>query len=164
MPTSEPKLWTCSTQPGLDGGDQGRVRVQREVRGDLALQPQPFGIGRQDQLDGGGVEADAVVQPLHAIGLVDALDRQHGAEDLRLGDLRRVAGEQRLDIEARRRDDDEVHPVARHVDARHLVDQFVHLGDDDALLEGGRLDHHRRDPRCSDPYRDCRRDPRSAPR
>ena len=36
--------------------------------------------------------------------------------------------------------DDEVDLVAGYVDARHLVDDLIHLGDDDARLEGGRLD------------------------
>ena len=40
--------------------------------------------------------------------------------------------------------DDEMHAVAGDVDARHLVDDLVDLGDDDAVLEGGRLDDGRR--------------------
>ena len=60
------------------------MRVQREMGGDLALQAQLLAVGRQQQLDRGGVEADAVVQPPHAIGRIDALDRQHRRQDLRL--------------------------------------------------------------------------------
>ena len=60
------------------------------------------------------------------------------------GDGGRIAREQRLDEERLVRLDDEVHAIARDVDARHLVDDFVDLGDDDAVLEGGRLDDGRR--------------------
>jgi hypothetical protein len=35
-------------------------------------------------------------------------------------------------------------PVCRNVDARHLVDELVDLGDHHAVLECGRLDHSRR--------------------
>ncbi|MNY29327.1 hypothetical protein D3C86_1633630 [compost metagenome] len=45
----------------LDGRDQRGVRVQRPVPADLALEPERFAVGRQDQFDGGRVEADAVV-------------------------------------------------------------------------------------------------------
>ena len=128
----------------LDRRDQGGVRVQREMRADLALEAGLLRIGRQQQLDGGGVEADPVVQPFDTIRRINALDRHHGHQDLRLGDLRRVAGEQRLDVERARGLDDEVDPVAWDVDARQLVDDLVHLRDDDALLEGRRLDHDRR--------------------
>jgi hypothetical protein len=51
-------------EAGLDRRDQRRVRIQRPVAGDLAAQAERFGIGRQEQFDGGGVEADAVVQAL----------------------------------------------------------------------------------------------------
>ncbi len=78
---------------------------------------------------------------LIAVGLVDALQSHHRHQDLRLGDLGRVAGEQRLDVEGLRRLDHEVDAVARHVDARQLVDDLVDLRDDDALLEGGGLDY-----------------------
>src|SRR4029077_18521995 len=76
----------------------------------------------------------------HTVFAVDALDGHHGHQDLVLGDARRIAGEQRLDVEGLVRFDDEVDPVAGYVDARHLVDDLIHLGDDDARLEGGRLD------------------------
>ena len=54
------------------------------MAGDLALQAQLLAVSRQQQLDRGGAEADAVIQPLHAIGRVDALDREHRGQDLRL--------------------------------------------------------------------------------
>ncbi len=128
----------------FDRRDQGRMGVEREARRHLALQPQLLAIGRQQKLDRRGIEADAVVQPLDAIGRVDALDRQHGGQDLAFGDRRGIAGEQRLDEERLVRLDDEMHPVGRDVDARHLVDDLVHLGDDDAVLEGGGLHDGRR--------------------
>ena len=71
--------------------------VERQVRRDLPLEPQALAVGRQQQLDGGRVEADAVVQPLHAVLGIDALDRQHRHQDLGLGDGAGIAGEQRLE-------------------------------------------------------------------
>ncbi len=120
------------------------MRVQRPMGADLALQPQFLAEGRQEQLDGGGVEADAVVQSLYAVRRVDALDRQHGGEDLGLGDRAGIAGEQRLDIEGLASLHHEVDLVAGNVDARQAIDDAIHLGDDDAVLEAGGLDHGRR--------------------
>src|SRR5262245_29029450 len=83
----------------FDRRDQRGMRIEREVCRDLPLQSQTFAVRREQQLDGGGVEADAVVQPPDAIRRVDALDRQHGGEDLRFGDVTGVAREQRLNVE-----------------------------------------------------------------
>lgn len=88
----------------------------------LAAQAELLAVGRQQELDRGGVEADAVVQPLHAVGRVDALERQHGGQDLALGDGGRIAREQRLDEEVPAGLDDEIHLVARNVVTRQLVD------------------------------------------
>ena len=85
-----------------------------------------------------------MIQPLHAIGRVDALDREHRGQDLSLGDGGGIAREQRLDEERLVGLDDEMHAVGRDVDARHLVDDLVDLGDHDTVLERGRLDDGRR--------------------
>ena len=87
----------------LDRGNQRRMRIQRPMTADLAVEPQRLGVGRQQQLDRRGVEADAVVQALHAVFGVDALDRHHRHQHLDLGDLRRIAREQRLDVVRPRR-------------------------------------------------------------
>src|SRR2546427_8599395 len=52
---------------GLNGRYQRRMRVQRPVPRNAALQPQRFAIGRQQQLDGRRVEADAMVQALDLV-------------------------------------------------------------------------------------------------
>ena len=70
--------------------------------------------------------------------------RHHGHQDLRLGDARGIAREQRLDVERPIRLDDKIHLIARDVDARQLLHHFVDLGDHDARLEGGCLDDRRR--------------------
>jgi hypothetical protein len=54
------------------------------VLADLAAQAERLGIGRQQQLDGRGVEADAVVQALHLVLGVDALDGHHRHQHLDL--------------------------------------------------------------------------------
>src|SRR5271167_2033608 len=46
----------------LDRGNQCRMRVERPVRGDLALEPELFRVGRKQQLDGSCVETNAMVQ------------------------------------------------------------------------------------------------------
>jgi hypothetical protein len=130
-------------EAGLDGRDQRRMRIERPVRADLALQAEVGGVGRQQQLDRRGVETDAVVQPRHAIFGVDALDRHHRHQHLDFGDLRRVAGKERLNVVRLGGEHREIDPVGRHVDARQLVEALVDLGDDDAALEGGRLDDGR---------------------
>ena len=85
-----------------------------------------------------------MVQAPDAIGRVDALDRQHGRQDLHLGNGGRIAREQRFDEERFVSLDDELHAVSRYVDTWHLVDDFVHLSDDDAVLEGSGLYDGRR--------------------
>jgi len=129
---------------GFNRRDQRRMRIQRPVLADLAAQAERFAIGRQDQFDGGGVETDAMVEALDFVFGVDALDGHHRHEHLDLRDLRRVAGEERLDVMRRRRLGHEADPVGRDVDARQHVDDFIDLGDDDAAAEGGRLDDRRR--------------------
>ena len=144
-------------EAGLDRRDQRRMRVQRPVPADLALQAERCGVGRQQQFDRGRVEADAVIQPLHAVRGVDALDDEHRHQHLDLGDQRRVAREQRLDVVRLRARDVEVDPVRRDVHARQPVDDLVDLRDDDAALERGRLDDRRRVLGVRDRCRDCLR-------
>src|SRR6267378_6912825 len=97
------------------------MRIERKVSSYLALQSQPFAVSRQQKFDRRCVESDPVVQPLDTIGCVNAFDCQHGGEDLALGDGAWVAREKRFDKEGFVRLYDEVHAVARNVDAWHLV-------------------------------------------
>ncbi len=75
---------------------------------------------------------------------VDAADREHGHEDLHVGDQRGVAREQRFDRIRPVGDDDEVDPRARNVDARQFLLETIDLRDDDAVAEGRRFDDQRR--------------------
>ncbi len=127
----------------LDGRDQRRVRIERPVAADLAFQAEGFAVGRQDQLDGRGVETDAVVERLHVVFFVDAADRHHRHQHVHRLDVARVAGEQRLDVERLVGHHDEIDPARRDVHARQFVDDLVDLDDDDAVAEGGRLDQRR---------------------
>ena len=120
------------------------MRVKRPVRGDLALEPELFRVGRKQQFDRGGVEANAMVQPLDPVFCVDALDGHHGCQDLYFGDAGRVAGEQRLDIERLWRHDHEIYTVARNVYPRQPVHHLIDLSNDDASLESRRFDDGRR--------------------
>ena len=84
---------------GFDSGDEGGMRVQGPLRANLPLKAQLLCIGRQDQFDGGGVKADAVVEALDAVFLVDAFDGHHCHEYLGIGDVGRVPGEERFEKE-----------------------------------------------------------------
>ena len=71
---------------------------------------------------------DAVVEPLHAVLGVQALDGHHRHQHLDLADLGRVAREERFD----------------EMGLRALDDDLVDLCDHDAALEGRGLDDGRR--------------------
>ncbi len=65
--------------------------------------------------------------------------REHRRQNLGFGDGGGIAGEKRLNIEGLARLDDEMNLIAGNVDARHLVDDFLHLSDDEPALESRRL-------------------------
>ena len=115
---------------GLDRGDEGRMRVEREMRADLPSQAERLAISRQQEFDRSRVEADAVVESLHPVTCIDALDGNHGGQDLRLGHRGGVACEERLHVERLLRLHDEMHEVPGNVDARHTVHDLRHLCDD----------------------------------
>ncbi len=120
------------------------MRIERPVAGDLAAQAERLGIGGQQQFDGGGVEADAVIEPLDLVFGINAFDGHHRHQHLDFRDLRGVAREQRFDVVRARRLHHKIDPVPRNVDARQRFDNPVDLHDDDAVLEGGRFDDGRR--------------------
>ncbi|KAF1053879.1 MAG: hypothetical protein GAK43_01201 [Stenotrophomonas maltophilia] len=130
----------------FDGGNQRGVRVERPVAADLAFQAEAFAVGGQDQFDGGGVEADAMVERLHVVFFVDAANRHHRHQHVYRLDVAWIAGEQRFDVEGPVGDHHEVDPRCRDVDPRQVagvVDQLVDLDDDDAIAEGRRFDQRR---------------------
>ena len=143
----------------FDGRNQRGVRIERPVAADLALQPERFAIGRQQQFDGGGVEADAVIERGHAVRFVDAANHHHRGQHLQIADVARIAREQRLDGKRPVGLHDHVDPRAGNIDARQFIDDFVHLNNHDAM-------HGTRRPRrwwvclrCSVRCRDCRDGP-----
>ncbi len=129
---------------GLDCGNQRGMRIQRPVGANLAPEAELLAVGRKQELDRSGVEADAVIEPADAIGSIEALDREHRRENLSFGDGRGIAGEEWLDIEGLARRHHEMHLVAGNIDARHPVDDLLHLRDDQSTLEARRLDDRRR--------------------
>ncbi|KAG1442735.1 hypothetical protein G6F57_018309 [Rhizopus arrhizus] len=84
-----------------------------------------------------------MIEAVDAVLGVDALDRHHRHQHLDLGNLCRVAGEQRFDVIRARRLHHEVDPVSRDVDAGEGVDDFVDLRDHDATTKRRGLDDHR---------------------
>jgi len=130
----------------FDGRDQRRVRVEGPVAADLALQAEGFTVGGQDQFDGSGVEADAMVEGLHIVFFVDAADRHHRHQHMHRLDMARVAGEQRLDVERLVGHHHKIHPTGGDVDAGQIADvihQLVDLHDHDAIAERGGFDQRR---------------------
>ncbi len=94
--------------------------IERPVCADLPFEAEgDLGVGRQQEFDRRGVEADAVVEPVDPVLGVEAPDGHHRHQHLNFGDLRRIAGEQRLHGGGRRAFDDEVDPVGGNVDARN---------------------------------------------
>jgi len=123
-------------EAGLDGGYQGGMGIEGPVSADLPPQAQLRGIGGEQQLDGGGVEANAVVEAGDSVFSVDALDGHHRHQHLDLGDLGRVPGEERLHVVGRGGLHHEVHPPGRNIHPGQLVHDLVDLRDDKAVLEG----------------------------
>ena len=122
------------------------MRVKRPVLTDFAFQPQLFTIGREQQLNGGGVKADPVVERLHLMFRVDAFNRHHRHQNMFLFNQARVAGKERFNKERLIGHHHVVYPRAGDIDARKIalvVDQFVHLGDNDPVVEGGGFDQRR---------------------
>ena len=137
-------MCTDSTKPDSIAGMSVGCGFNAQCRQILPLSPSRLRERRQQQLDGCGVEADAVVEPLNAVFGVDALDRHHRHQHLDLGDLRWIAREQRLDVVRAWVPRHEVDPVARHVDAGQRVPDLVDLRDDDAVAECRGFDDGRR--------------------
>ena len=108
---------------------------------DLALEAEPIAVSRQQQLDGGGVEADAVVQRLHLVLLVDTAQRHHRHQHLHVGDRRGIAREQRLQVHRVGCLDHKIDLVGRDVDARQFVDDL--LREHYSVGEGRRFDDGR---------------------
>ena len=128
----------------LDRRDQRRVRVERPPLADLAPEAELLPVGRQDQLYGGRIEANPMVQLLHSVALVDPADREHRLQNLDVADMAWIAREQRLHVKRPVGLHDHIDPTTRNVDARHLVDDLVHLRDDHSVAERGGLGDRRR--------------------
>ncbi|MGY4455571.1 hypothetical protein ACVWZR_010231 [Bradyrhizobium sp. i1.3.1] len=93
IPTSEPNEWICRTQPDSIAGMSAGCGFKAKWVAILPFRPSLSAERRQQELDRGRAEADPVIDPLHAIGPVDALDREHRGQDLPLGDRRGIARE-----------------------------------------------------------------------
>ena len=120
------------------------MRVQRPVTADLPLQSELSAIGRQQQLDGRCIEADAVVQRRHTIALIDAANHHHPHQDVQLVDVLRIPRKERLYRIRLWRLHDQVDPARRDIDAWKLIDDLVHLGEHDAVAKRGGLHDRRR--------------------
>ena len=122
------------------------MRVQRPVRGDLALQTQLGTVRREKQFDCRRVETDPMVERRHLMSFVHAADGDHRLENLDRPDQPRIAGEQRLECERPVGLDDEIDPVPGDVDSREFadVDDLVGLHEDHPVAKCGGLSDRRR--------------------
>ena len=137
----------CSTQPVSIAGISVGCGLSVQWRQILPLQAELLAVGRQDQFDRGRVEADAVIERLHLMALVDAANRHHRHQDLHSADVARVAREERLDEERLVGLRPRSRPTTPGMSTRGrslVVDDFVDLRDHDAVAERGGFDERRR--------------------
>ena len=123
----------------LNGGDQSGMGVQHPVAADLALKPQLLAVGGQQQLDGGAVKTDAVVQALYVVLGINALDDHHAHQDIGILDKLGIAGEKRFHGIGLVRRHNEIHPTAGDIYAGQILHDLIDLRNDDAALAGGGL-------------------------
>ncbi|MNZ43611.1 hypothetical protein D3C78_612180 [compost metagenome] len=116
------------------------MRVQRPVLTDFAFQPELLAVGGQQEFNRGGIKTDPVVQGLDLMFCVDAFNRHHRHQNVFLLDQARIAGEQRFDKERFVRHYHVVNPGTGDIHTRQVtfvVDQLVHLRNDDTVMERG---------------------------
>ena len=128
----------------FDRRDQRRMRVEYHMGTDLAFQPQLLAVGGQQQLNGSGEEANAVVNALNAVFGIDTFQRHHCHQHMGVGNKPRIAGKKRLDVERARRFNHRIYPVAGDINARHFIDNLVDLRDHNPLAEMGGFGNNRR--------------------
>src|SRR5579872_3142823 len=61
----------------FDRGYERRMRIERPVAADPAFEPEAPAVGRQNELDCGGIEADAMVEGGDLVAFIDAADHHH---------------------------------------------------------------------------------------
>src|SRR5215472_711701 len=118
--------------------------IQYPVLADLSPQTKRLAVGWQQELDGGGVESDTVIQRMNLVEFVDATDDHHPHQNLKIVDMPWIACKQgfyrkrsisfHYDIHARRGD----------IHARKCFDYLIRLNDHNGIVEScGFYDHGR---------------------
>src|SRR5580700_6187231 len=120
------------------------MRIQHPVFADLPTQSERLAIRRQQQLYGCGVKSYSVVQRVYLVALVDSADNHHPHEDVNIGDLSGIPRENRLNHIWTVTFHNYIHPRRWDVDAWDLVNDLIHLNDDDCVVKGRGLYDHRR--------------------
>src|SRR5271156_2018388 len=128
----------------LDGRYKRRVWVECEVLADFPAKSQRLPISRQQKFDSSGIEADAVIERLDLMPFIDTTNDHHADENLKFGDVARVAGKERFHSEGFVRFYNNVHPGRWDIDAWKLVNDPIHLDDDNRIVKGCGLHNHRR--------------------
>ena len=98
------------------------MRIEREMLADLSTKPKRLAVGRQQKFDRSRIETNSVIERLNLVLLVDATNDHHSGENLKLGDVTGVTGEERLDCKRSIGFDHDVHPGRRNIDPWKPVD------------------------------------------
>jgi hypothetical protein len=85
-----------------------------------------------------------VIERLDLVPFIDATNNHHSSENLKLSDVARVAGKERLNREGFVGFHDNIYPGRWNIDARKLVNDLVHLDDDNRIVKGRGLHNYRR--------------------
>ena len=113
--------------------------IEDPVAADLALQAKLLAVGGQQQLDGRTVKADAMVETLHAVLGINALNDHHAHQDIGILDELRVTGEQGLHGVGLIGRDDEIYPAAGDIHTGQVLYDLIYLRNDNTALAGGGL-------------------------
>lgn len=120
------------------------MRVQRPMCSHITAQAEFFTIGGQQQLNSRSRKADTMVEAFGPVFGVNAFQRHHGHEHLRVRYGTGITGEKRFYIEWPWGFDDEVDLIGGNIHAGHPINDLVHLRNDDTAFIGSCLDDRRR--------------------
>ena len=85
-----------------------------------------------------------MVKRLDLMPFIDPTNDHHSNKNLKLSNVARVAGKERLHFEGFVGFHNNVHPGCWNIDARKHINDLVHLHDDNRIVKGCGLHNHRR--------------------
>jgi hypothetical protein len=90
--------------------DQSRMWVHRPMFADLPTKSERLPVRGRQKVDRGRVDADAVIERVDLMLLVDAAKDHHPEENLKIVDFPGIARKKRFDFKGTIRFDDHIHP------------------------------------------------------